>query len=340
MTWEHMTSRKIDSILFIRSAQPAIDRGWDTIDVDSCLRALGFQTENLFVGTEKALKSFLSSCPPNILAWPVCYTVGGNLAGRLVADFLEEYGVPFVGPNPRALALSSKIWLKSAIAGCTVHTPSYRLIDEDSIGTIPFSIPYVMKCEYSCDSIGVKVVHSPTEAYDIWLKLTRSYGQRIIAEEWARSREYTVAYIPRRTSEPIVASLELTLLTDSLIVDAQAKSDNRLLCFTVPDREISARLKRCACEFANHLTIDGHFRVDILQDADELSVIDFNPLPQMHFSKASFSYFPMALREVYGMDQEEVVCTILESVQEKWQFSFAHDIHWRNHKVIDSEVIE
>jgi D-alanine-D-alanine ligase-like ATP-grasp enzyme len=337
MRVNHRADRAIREIWFITSAQPAIDRGWDTADVDARLRTLGFVTKHVDMSSDEQVYSALSGRAASVLAWPVCYTIGGQVDGRLLAAILEELDVAFVGTCARGLVVSSKIALKEALERSTVRTPRYQIVDAETITHIPFQTPYVMKCEYSCDSRGVRVIRSPAEARTVWLTLSDRYGQRIIAEEWRRSREYTVCYIPGAV-RPIVGSLEFILAGDRLIVDEAAKCDNRLIRFAGPDRKTNARLASSVCRLAADLKIDGHFRADFLQDASgALYVIDINFLPEMHFSEHCLSYFPMALRATLGMDPEGVVCALLGAAGRKWHLKFPEAAEKRIEDAVRSE---
>lgn len=337
MHFSRGADRAIKEVWFITSEQPAIDRGWDTVDVDACLRGLGFRTKHVHISTDAQAHSKISKHAWDILAWPVCYTLGEQVDGRLLAAILEELDVAFVGTGARGLVVNSKIVLKAALAGSTIRTPRYRLVNAETIESIPFETPYVMKCEYSCDSQGVRVIHSLDEARAVWLSLTGRYGQRVIAEEWARSREFTVCYIPGAV-RPIVGSLEFILLGDRLIVDEAAKSDNRLIRFVMPDEKLNARLTSCVCQLTADLFIDGHFRADFLQDTNgELYVIDINFLSQMHFSEDCLSYFPMALRATLGMDPEGVVCALLDAARRKWQLKLPETAEREIESAIRSE---
>jgi len=309
-------------VWFIMSEQPSIDRGWDTADVDACLRGLGFRTKHVHVSTEAQACSAIPSDSRGVLAWPVCYTLAGDVDGRPLPAVLEDVGVAFIGAGARSYELNGRIRLKEALAGSAIRSPRYQIVHEATIESIPFEMPCVMKCEYSSESRGVRVVHSKDEAREAWHLLTSRFGQRVIVEEWKRSREFTVAYIPG-VERPIIGALEFILLGGRVVVDEIAKCDNRLIQFAVPDRETIKHLSDTVCQLATDLSIDGHFRADFLQDAGgELYVIDINLMPQMHFSEDCLSYFPMALRATLGMDTESVVCGLLDSARRKWQLTY------------------
>jgi D-alanine-D-alanine ligase-like ATP-grasp enzyme len=319
-----LEERAVSEIWFVSSTQPVIDRGWDPSDVQECILRHGFRTRDIFVLTEAELRStLLCQSDGDVLVWPVCYTLNGDVEGKLLADMLEELGVAFIGSSARGLATSSKIFLRSTLERRHLPTPRFLTVTSETVDAIPLAVPYVMKCEFSCDSQGVRVVCSAAEARAVWTSLVCRYCQRVIAEEWVREREFTVSYIPHG-DEPVFGSLELCVSEDRLIIDEEAKRNNSLVRFSVPEESMGSRLAESARRLAAELCIDGYFRADFLLDStDTLYVVDVNFLPQMHFSEDSLSYFPMALRETLGMNPEQTVCLLLDAARQKWHLRYA-----------------
>jgi D-alanine-D-alanine ligase-like ATP-grasp enzyme len=192
-----------------------------------------------------------------------------------------------------------------------VLSPPYALLDPDAPSAFPFPPPYVIKCEYTCDSVGVAVARSPGEALQIARRFSAAFGQRVFAEKWERAREFTVAFIPGHP-QPLIAPLEVTLATGATIIDRHVKSDNSHLRFDLPEPVLARRIGDCVARLAEELAIDGHFRVDVLLNSTgDLHVIDVNFLPQMHLHGGAVSYFPMALKRACRLSDGDILEAML-----------------------------
>jgi D-alanine-D-alanine ligase-like ATP-grasp enzyme len=215
----------IDTVLFVFSQQPIIDRGWDPLDAKLELSRLGFHLEDLFVTEITELLGYFASAKQNILVWPVCYTIGEKVDGPLLVEALHQLSVPFMGASSDSLALNSKIALKKRLEGSGFQSPEYKIINSDGADAVGFPFPYLMKCEYSCDSKGVSIVRNEEEHSNSYNSLTASFDQRVFAERWERNREFTVAYIPNNV-RPIIAPLEMIITSGDLFVDSNVKAHN------------------------------------------------------------------------------------------------------------------
>lgn len=313
----------IDTVLFIYSEQPVIDRGWNPHHAKIELSRWGFHIEELFANEEAEIFDFFASSSDNLLVWPVCYTIGREVDGRLLIDVLHQLKVPFMGASAEALKLSSKIQLKQQLKGSQFQTPDYKIVSSDNVDTIDFPIPYVMKTEYTCDSQGVSVVGDISESRQVFCSLKDRYGQRVFAEKWERKREYTVAYIPH-SMKPMVAPLEMIIVSDDLFVNSNVKLHNEYLRFEVPNRNMRSRLTNHISDFADCFSIDGYFRVDVLlNERNILHIIDMNLRPHMNASPESLSYFPMCFQLNYGFSFRQVICALVEAARMKSGSMFA-----------------
>lgn len=275
---------------------------------------------------EAEVSRFFASGSQNTLVWPVCYTIGREVNGPLLAEVLDELKIPFIGGSARTLELNSKIQLKERLKGSRFKSPDYKIIDSDNVETVDFPVPYVMKCEYSCDSKGVSIVRDILEARQVFDSLRGRFGQRVFAERWERSHEFTIAYIPSST-KPIVGPIEMVITTDSLIIDAYVKMHNECLRFEVPEQDVRDRLISYVSDFADFLSIDGHFRVDVLlNERNTLYIIDMNMLPYMNNSPKPLSYFPMCFQLNYGLGFQHVICAMLEAARDKSGTMFSSTI--------------
>lgn len=302
----------VDTILFVYSEQPAIDRGWDPRDVKAHLMKIGFKVWEITINDRRDAALPLSDAALRAIVWPVCYTMGSCVDGPLLVQLLEDLGIPYVGSKAKALRYNSKILLKQALVGTGVSSPRFHVFTSIGDEEVGFEVPYMLKCEYSCDSNGVAVIRSPEQLTSTRSSLETMWGQRVFAEEWARNREYTVAFIPANP-RPIVAPIEMTIRSGEDYISNELKTDNRRLVFSLPPAPITEELRVLTEMVAEQLDIDGYFRMDVLQDQrGMLQVIDLNFLVQLHLWGEDRSYFPVALEMCLGMTPERVVETILD----------------------------
>ena len=115
-----MSDKLIESVLFIRSNQPSIGRGWPPDDAKVAVADLGFQVMEFTVASRSELESVVAN-HQDILVWPVSYTIGAKVDGPLITAVLEDLGVPFVGPTSANLELSSKLKFKTALESDTPY---------------------------------------------------------------------------------------------------------------------------------------------------------------------------------------------------------------------------
>jgi len=309
----------LESVLFVHSDQPVIDRGWDPRDVRVYLQDRGIQVSDVFVRSPARAREVIAKVPRGCLVWPTCYTIGADYSGILLASLLEEANLPFIGASSKSLRYSSKINLKEKLIAYSIGTPAFSLLESpDFCCDIDISVPFMLKCEYSCNSEGVAVVRDRAEAKLIWNALSGKYHQRIFAEEWSRFREFTVAYIPGNRT-PIFGFAEMKIVSGDDYITAEVKAKNEYITFELPGQEMLVRLEALASRLVASLGIDGHFRVDILQDKhDSLKVIDLNFLAQLHLDEQELSYFPLAIKLNNGFSPEQTIEAVVSSAAQKF----------------------
>jgi D-alanine-D-alanine ligase len=302
---------ELDTVAFVYADQPPIDRGWNTGFVETVLLALGLKVLKIKLRSAGGLTHQLPRETDNLIFWPASYTVSSQVASRLIVDELESLGLPYVGASARILELNSKLALKERLAGSKFRTPSYRILGVQDLDAGDLAPPCLVKTEFSCNSEGVDLALFEGDIRRIYGDFVEKYHQRVFIESWERRTEYTVAYIPAAT-QPLIAALEMTPLGGRAYIDKVAKADNAQLRFDPPSSDQLARLRGYTTEFIEFCGIDGHFRLDVLEnEAGELFVIDLNFLPGMSADTKQLSYFPMALADGLGSSFAEVVCAIL-----------------------------
>jgi D-alanine-D-alanine ligase-like ATP-grasp enzyme len=313
-----------DTIVFVYSDQPGYDRGWETAFVERELLLLGLRVLKFRAIARSSTKTTLLKLGSNVLYWPVCYTIGPDVGGPLLVDLLRELELAYVGASPSSFELNSKILLKERLAQSGISTPRYEILYPGSLGTLLIDFPCVMKTEFSANSAAVEFVSSVAEAEAVFEDFTKRFGQRVFAEAWERHAEYTVAYLPTTTT-PLVAPLEMVIRGDKKYIDRVAKADNEYLQFQLPKRQAVERLTKLTHALAEACQIDGHFRVDVLENAEgQLFPIDLNLLPWL---SAESSYFPIALNLRFGLTFPQVVAMILDYTAAQRGIRFSDEVN-------------
>jgi len=287
----------VATILFINSIQPEIDRGWKPDDVVQTLAEKGHTCVIANIGTRRELECLISRYE-NPIVWPVCYTIGPEVDGLLLADALDQMGIVYVGAGATSLVLNSKLEFKAAVAQKTpFQSPTYYRIESvQTLSTHALGYPAVLKTEFSCNSEGVTVVDSLDELRDKANEFAKRFRQRLFVEKWERQREFTVAYLPPVDVDTrSAAALELHLAPGYLYVDARVKNDNSLLRFSKPEASVRCILEDTTTQIAKLLSISGHFRMDFVANTGgEIFPIEVNFLPFLTRYPPHQSYFPLA----------------------------------------------
>jgi D-alanine-D-alanine ligase-like ATP-grasp enzyme len=293
----------IRRVVFIESVQPAIDRGFPHRDAAAAVADLGFDVSGIDVVARDELEA-LAVDRGELLVWPVCFTIGADVAGLLLTAALEELDIPFVGVGSAGAKYGSKLRFKTALATLTSYpSPDYQVIEPGEFPSQRIGYPAVIKTEFSCNSIGVAVANDPAEFTELYDQLKALSGQSIFVERWERAHEYTVAYMPPVSGNPeVAAALELQLNGGARYIDKRVKRDNTFIRFHRPPVEQAIRLQEMTVDIARRLGLDGHFRMDFVENSrGQLFPIEVNLLPNLTRSGPNQSYFPTALSLSTGL---------------------------------------
>lgn len=301
-------------IVFISSKQPAIDRGWDTQDVKIWLSENGtncFEQEICSIDDIREL----STLHPSATFWPTGYTVGPDYHSPLLVSQFERLGLPFIGASSRSLQFSSKLKFKGEIDKQPgLNTPAYVPIFPGTRRNIPFGYPAVLKSEYSCNSEGVSRVENQKQLDTQIEEFSQRLSQALFVEKWERRTEFTVATICTAAG-PECAAIELIPRENRKYIDSELKHDNALIEFRTPDEETEQRLHDIAHRIVRWLSLDGYFRIDIVQnDVGRLFPIEINFLPFLTLRQKQLSYFPMAYG-FKGWDFGKMIAEIINAPQ-------------------------
>src|SRR5690606_9620544 len=138
----------------------------------------------------------------------------------------------------------------------------------------------------------------------IWQQAAR-YDTEVMAEQWIRGREYTVAILD---GNPLPV---IELQTGNAFYDYEAKylsDDTRYLCPCDLDARTAEKLQSLALKASEAVGCWGWSRVDAMRDAQgRFWLLEVNTVPGM----TSHSLVPMAARAA-GIDFNALVLRILQ----------------------------
>jgi D-alanine-D-alanine ligase-like ATP-grasp enzyme len=282
-------------IVFVGSAHPSFDRGWNTEHVRAALDEMGVENELVLLDEPTGLASHLAGGNDTI-AWPVVYSI--DKSGRSsLQSLLEEMGVPFIGPGGAACRYFRKLSFKEKLLKEGLPTPGYSVLDRTNLDNWS-EFPAMIKADSSCNSWGVEMVRDRGELRERFEQFRDGDEAGVFIEARKGKAEYTVAYLPAFGAVPsVVAPMKMTITDSSAeFIDRQVKADDRSLAFDIPDSSTDRNLVLLTQQVVDFLELDGHCRLDIVQgDDDSLYCTDLNLVPFMNWSQSAKSYFPRAM---------------------------------------------
>lgn len=208
----------------------------------------------------------------------------------LIQGTLDMLGIPYTGSGVLAAAVtmdkaaSKRIFLAEGISTPRAH--SYRQYEfDEGLGKRireEFGFPLVVKAASQGSSIGVYIVESD-EALEKALKEAFSYNDEIVAEEFIRGREITVAVWGNGAVREAMPIIEITTLSGRY--DYTSKYTKGASSHLVPaplSEEKTREIQELAVKTFTACGCCGVARVDMMLDENERAyVIEVNSVPGM-----------------------------------------------------------
>lgn len=246
------------------------------------------------------------------------------LHGRFGEDgtiqaILDSIQLPYTGSGARASRLamdkeaSRSLFREAGLAvpGCVVLR---RGIATDGLeGSLPFSLPVVVKPVTHGSSIGLSIVDD-TGGLRPALAEAFSFDERILIEKYIRGRELTVGILDDRPL-PVVE-----IVPKKRFFDYEAKYSSGMTEYVVPaelDSRVAEMVQQAGLRAHRVLGCSGCSRVDvILGDDGTAYVLELNSIPGM----TPLSLLPKAAKAI-GIDFGEVCMTLIRRAYERAQES-------------------
>ncbi|HWK52845.1 MAG TPA: D-alanine--D-alanine ligase [Hyphomicrobiales bacterium] len=226
----------------------------------------------------------------------------GKLQGAL-----EWMGIPYTGSGVLASSLAmDKVRCKLVWQQLGLPTPRFVKLQKDMEpqAVLDHLGPCFIKPVNEGSSIGIGSATNVEEFRAIWQEAAR-YDAEVMAEQWIRGREYTVAILDGEAL-PVIE-----LQSPNAFYDYEAKylsDDTRYLCPCDLDARTMAQLQALALKASDAVGCWGWSRVDAMRDAEgRFWLLEVNTVPGM----TSHSLVPMAARAA-GIDFDTLVLRILQ----------------------------
>jgi D-alanine-D-alanine ligase len=225
----------------------------------------------------------------------------------VIQGALELIGMPYTGSGVLASALGmDKLRTKQLWLGAGLPTPAFRTLHSAGDALVAgrdLALPLMIKPALEGSSIGMSKVH---RIEDLPAAFAQASGfGAVIAEQFVRGEEYTVAILGEEALPPI------RLETPHDFYDFDAKylaNDTRYLCPCGLSPAAEYELKVLALDAFRAVGAKGWGRVDVMRDAaGQFWLLEVNTVPGM----TDHSLVPMAARAA-GLDFAALVWRILE----------------------------
>ncbi|MER9629208.1 ATP-grasp domain-containing protein [Mesorhizobium sp. M0296] len=181
---------------FPQPPQPWPD--WDWESVVAALQEGGHEVL-LCEGDKGMLTTLERFMPPDSQARPSGFVF--NLASGIQGEsrfsqipaMLEMAGVPYIGASPLGHELANdKIVTKILIRDRGVPTPNFLVMRRGTENTGDLRFPVVVKPPREGDSLGLQLVHEPSELKRAVEVIVEQYAQDALVEEYIEGREISV----------------------------------------------------------------------------------------------------------------------------------------------------
>ncbi len=210
------------------------------------------------------------------------------LHGRLGEDgviqsILEEMDIPYTGCGPNASRLAfDKTMTQPLFRQAGIPVPPHVCISDGNpaafkdVFAILKNLPFVVKAACEGSSIGVYIVHHPSQ-WESALKDALSFGPRVIVERFIKGREFTAGIFDREVL-PLVE-----IRPRSAFFDFTSKYQKGLTEYIVPadiDQALAERIRQIALASHDALGCEAFSRVDVrVDEKDGPYVLEINTIP-------------------------------------------------------------
>ena len=283
-----------------RPSWDKVNAPWETeYDVATNLPKIGYDVEVLGIQDDiRPLRSALYEHKPHAVFNLLEEFKGEAIFDQNVVSYLELFGVPYTGSNPKGLILARDKSLSKKIMNYhKIKTAKFQVFprNQPNRKVTLKTFPAIVKCLNEEASLGLSqasVVKTPEQLKERVQFVHRNFNTDAIAEQFIRGQEYFVGVLGnyRLTALPVWAlNFEDAKDPESQFYSTNAKFNEKYrerYGIETGKADISERLEerlqKVAKKTYKALNLSGYARIELRVDADEnIYVIEANPNPDI-----------------------------------------------------------
>lgn len=265
----------------------------------------------------------------NNLKVDIVFNIAEGLIGRnresQVPLILEMHKVPYVGSDALTLGLTlDKTMAKRVFMGEGIPTPKFAEFNSVASigGRINLRFPLIVKLKHEGSSKGMderNFINNIEELKTQVDRLTSTYKQAVLVEEFISGTEFTVAVIGNKQPKayPIVqVSIDGKLELGNMFYTFARIASDRLKyhCPAPISKDLTAKLQDIAVRAYSSVDCRDFGRVDFRVDKDgNPYVLEINPLPCL----ATEDIFPLIAKET-GISYNQIINKILNEALNRY----------------------
>lgn len=303
---------------------------WDTIETITAVRdALALRHSVTMIEADADAFELLRRTRP-AMVFNIAEGQYGVSREAQIPAMLEMLNIPYTGSDALTLGIClDKSRAKEILSHYSIPTPKFYVIASvDELATVHMPLPCMVKPLYEGSSKGIfnaSLVRTSAELTEQVERITTTYHQPALIEEFLPGREFTVAMLGNGADLQVLPIVEI--LFDSLpkgvnpIYSFEAKwiwdqSDDPLDIFKCPAQvssTLQTAIEKICRDTYRVLRCRDWSRIDVRLDAaGEPHIIEVNPLPGILPNPEENSCYPKAARAA-GMSYQQLLNNVLDA---------------------------
>ncbi|MDQ6819373.1 MAG: D-alanine--D-alanine ligase [Actinomycetota bacterium] len=285
--------------------------------VEDALDRLGHDVAGIDAGPD-LVERLSSACPDLVFV----ALHGRDGEDGTVQELLEILDIPYTGSKVSAcVRAADKVLAKHAMRDAGIPTPDFFSFSEaafESLGAaraLPaieerLHFPIVVKPAGQGSALGIKFARSPADV-PAALVAAFSYDRKVLLERYVAGRELAVSII-EQDGGPRALPIVEALPQEEDFYDFEARYEigrTRFVCPAELGEEVAERAAAVALDTYRLLGCSGFARVDLMAEAEDLQVLELNPIPGL----TETSLLPQAA-EAAGIGFDELIERIVAAV--------------------------
>lgn len=300
-----------DSFETIEAIRNALESAGHTVDL--------IEADSDAFGKLSALK--------NEIIFNVAEGIGGASRESQIPSMLEMLGIPFTGSDSVTTGIChDKARCKEILSYYRIPNAPFFITDDPNLSVADNKFPKFVKPLHEGSSKGIynsSVAFNEQELRAEIERISKSYGQPAIVEDYLPGKEFTVAVLGNGSSMRVLPIVEINL-------ESVPEGFNRIYSYEVKwffdTRESKLDIFRCPAEIpaelyneiervclntCKALRIRDWARIDVRLDENNIpNIVEVNPLPGILPDPQDNSCYPKAARHA-GLDYNSMINAVL-----------------------------